>query len=253
MEWADGESLHWSDTSPTSLSHRQKIIHAIADATLDLLQIQKPGDSAKEYVTSRINQKIERALSGKYAGGGVEGCHKQLDLLDEFWDPDLDTAPHVLVHGDLSVNNIIVNGNSDVEKIIDLGWSDMVPLQFAAVYPRFLTYQPSQVCLEKGDVVSFDWSVKYTSIMMRDRAFYLNCIKRRAYSEGGIALDFYKALDRPGESRRYWWFRAVHQLDAHKAMVACDWDPGYTADVNNPKLNSNSNSMAHVGLYLVNL
>ena len=32
----------------------------------------------------------------------------------------------------------------------------MVPLQFAAVYPRFLTYQPSQVCLENGDVASFD-------------------------------------------------------------------------------------------------
>ena len=57
-----------------------------------------------------------RALGGKYAGGGVEGCRKQLDLLDEFWDSDLNTAPHVLIHGDLSDTNIIVNGNLDVEK-----------------------------------------------------------------------------------------------------------------------------------------
>lgn len=55
-------------------------------------------------------------MSGKYAGRGIEGCRKQLDLLNEFWDLDLDTAPHVLIHGDLSDTNIIVNGNSDVEK-----------------------------------------------------------------------------------------------------------------------------------------
>lgn len=42
MEWADGESLHWSDTSLASLSHRQKVIQAIVEATLDLLQIQRP-------------------------------------------------------------------------------------------------------------------------------------------------------------------------------------------------------------------
>lgn len=43
VEWADGEPLRWTDTSPADLSHRQKIIHAIAEATLDLLQIQRPG------------------------------------------------------------------------------------------------------------------------------------------------------------------------------------------------------------------
>lgn len=101
----------------------------------------------------------------------------------------------------------------------------MVPLQFAAVYPRFLTYQPSEVRSENGDIVSFEWSVKHTSIMIRDRAFYLDCVNQRAHSEGGIARDFYKVLARHDESRRYWWFRAVHQVDAHMAMVACDWNP----------------------------
>jgi len=43
VEWADGEPLRWTDTCPADLSHRRKIIHAIAEATLDLLQIQRPG------------------------------------------------------------------------------------------------------------------------------------------------------------------------------------------------------------------
>jgi hypothetical protein len=33
-------------------------------------------------------------------------------MVSEFWIPDLDDAPHVLLHGDLSGNNIIVDGRS---------------------------------------------------------------------------------------------------------------------------------------------
>ena len=37
-------------------------------------------------------------------------------MVSEFWIPDLDDAPHVLVHGDLSGNNIIVDGNFNIQR-----------------------------------------------------------------------------------------------------------------------------------------
>lgn len=40
--------------------------------------------------------------------GTVAECEDQKNLVAEYWIPGLDTAPHVLVHGDLSGNNIIV-------------------------------------------------------------------------------------------------------------------------------------------------
>ncbi|KAJ8068033.1 hypothetical protein OCU04_003610 [Sclerotinia nivalis] len=145
------------------------------------------GISAKTYITNRIDRKIERALRHDYPGGDVESCRRQLALLEEFWDSALDMAPHVLIHGDLSDSNIIVDGDANVKKIIDLGWSDMVPLQFAAVYPRFLAYQPH---VFSNNEAAVGWPIKNTSIMMRDRAFYLDCIRQCACSDGGIALDF---------------------------------------------------------------
>jgi aminoglycoside phosphotransferase (APT) family kinase protein len=37
-------------------------------------------------------------------------------MVSEFWIPDLDDAPHVLLHGDLSGNNIIVDGNLNIQR-----------------------------------------------------------------------------------------------------------------------------------------
>jgi hypothetical protein len=106
--------------------------------------------------------------------------------------------------------------------VLDLGWGDMVPLQFAAEYPRFLTHEPVQI--SSGTTV-FDWQKKNTDIMKRDRLFYLDCVRERACSEGGIARDYYQLLARSDECSRYWWFKAISQADIHKAMCACDWDP----------------------------
>lgn len=87
---------------------------------------------------------------------------------------------------------------------------------------------PSEVCSGDGDIVLFGWSVEHTSIMMRDSAFYLDGVNQRTPSKGCVASDFYKFLAHHDESRSYWWFRTVHYVYAHMAMVACDWNPGHT-------------------------
>jgi hypothetical protein len=101
----------------------------------------------------------------------------------------------------------------------------MVPLQFAAEYPRFLTHEPEQIYLDSHTRTVFEWRKKNTGMMRRDREFYLNCVKERAASEGGIVDDYYRLLARSDECNRYWWFKAISQADIYEAMCACDWDP----------------------------
>ncbi|KAB5570378.1 hypothetical protein GE09DRAFT_1171077 [Coniochaeta sp. 2T2.1] len=186
-----------------------------ADPTAD----NELGETALNWITSKINRKIVRAKANTLPGGTVAECEDQKNLVAEYWIPELDTAPHVLVHGDLSGNNIIVADDDTfaVKSIIDLGWAELVPLQFAAVYPRFLTHEPD------------DGAVKFasrdTEQMREDRTFYLQCIQGRATREGGIALDYYRVLEREDEPSRYWWFTAASRIGIHKAMVSCGWAP----------------------------
>jgi hypothetical protein len=103
------------------------------------------------------------------------------------------------------------------DSIIDLGWAELLPLQFAAVYPRFLTYEPNEGVL--------GFASRDTKQMREDRTYYLKCIHGRATREGGIALDYYRVLSREDEPSRYWWFTAASRIDIHKAMVSCGWAP----------------------------
>lgn len=112
--------------------------------------------------------------------------------------------------------------------IIDLGWAELVPLQFAAVYPRFLTHEPV-----KGE--GYDWRARNTEQMEQDRAFYLECVKERASREEGnsMLMNYYRVLAREDEIARYWWLTAASRIDIHRAMAECDWSP----PVKGPKQN----------------
>ena len=158
-----------------------------------------------------------------------------MSLLERYWIPHLDKAPRVLVHGDLSANNIIVGMNSNLKRslsvdtrtvhgfadlvsILDSGWAEMVPLQFAATYPRFLTHEP----LQHG---SFDWTATDTNRMQKDRLVSRECIRDRAVHEGGVCQVYYDILCREDEINCHWWFVAISEADKHMAMVSCDWSP----------------------------
>ncbi|THV67006.1 hypothetical protein D6D27_10224, partial [Aureobasidium pullulans] len=87
-----------------------------------------------------VMRKIERAEKGSYSGSNVQSCKKQMSLLERYWIPHLNNEQRVLVHSDLSANNIIMDQHSNLksvydfanlDSILDLGWAEMVPLQFA--------------------------------------------------------------------------------------------------------------------------
>lgn len=87
----------------------------------------------------------------------------------------------------------------------------MIPLQFAAVYPRFLTNEPQ---MTNGE---YYWP-NSSQMMDRDRRFYLQCIGNIALARGGTAKTYYEVLQREDEVRRYWWFSAVSRLDIMRAV-----------------------------------
>lgn len=112
-------------------------------------------------------------------------------------------------------------------RIIDLGFAEMIPLQFAACFPNFLTHDfqslHDKVEVEHGNTYGpLVWRPKNTPMMRRDRAFYLQCIKE--LSKGDPMLEeYYRLLADKDEIRRYWWLMAATKLKVHRAMAACNW------------------------------
>lgn len=78
--------------------------------------------------------------------------------------------------------------------VIDLGWAEMVPLQFAAEYPRFLTPEPIETA------TGISWGGGEGDVQRsQDRRYYLSCVRDRAEREGGLALWYYWILSRSDE------------------------------------------------------
>ena len=74
------------------------------------------GVNALDWITSKIDRKIARAKAKQFPHGTMSECEEQKALILRYWVPEIDEAPHVLVHGDLSTNNIIVDDSSEVKR-----------------------------------------------------------------------------------------------------------------------------------------
>ncbi|KFY67772.1 hypothetical protein V497_00236 [Pseudogymnoascus sp. VKM F-4516 (FW-969)] len=217
-EWAEGMQLRWTESFP-ALPQRNKVIRSLAQIVLNLLQVQNKEYTATTYTTTLINRKIKRAQDSKLPGATVSECLGQQSLISEYLVPDLDQAPCVLVHGDLTAENIIVDQDFNVKAIIDLGFAEILPLQFSACFPNFLTYEfesphdPIEVEHGSGADGPLVWGSKNTEMMRRDRAFYLQCVKE--LSGGDPLLEaYYQLLAAEKEIRRYWWLVAATKLKA---------------------------------------
>ncbi|OBT74311.1 hypothetical protein VF21_06877 [Pseudogymnoascus sp. 05NY08] len=184
--------------------------------------------TATSYITTLINRKIKRAENNKLPGATVSECLDQQSLIEEFLIPDLDDTPCVLVHGDLTAENVIVDEDFNVKAIIDLGFAEIIPLQFSACFPNFLTHdfesehEPVEVEYGSSTDGPLVWRSRNTEIMRRDRAFYLECVE--GFSRGDPMLGkYYELLATEDEIRRYWWIVAATKLKVHRAMAACNW------------------------------
>ncbi|KAF3479708.1 uncharacterized protein GIQ15_06684 [Arthroderma uncinatum] len=151
-----------------------------------------------------------------------------MDLIAEYLIPSLDQSSCVLVHGDLSTENIIIDQDFNVKAIINLGFAEKIPFQLSACFPNFLTHDfqtpHDQVEVEYGNNTDghLVCKPKNTPTMRRDRVFYLQCVKE--LSEGDPMLEeYYQLLASKDEIRRYWWLMAATKLKVHQAMAVCNW------------------------------
>jgi hypothetical protein len=76
--------------------------------------------TATSYITTLINRKIKRAENNKLPGATISECLDQQSLIAEYLMPDLDDAPCVLVHGDLTAENVIVDEDFNVKAYVPL-------------------------------------------------------------------------------------------------------------------------------------
>ncbi|KAJ8068464.1 hypothetical protein OCU04_004019 [Sclerotinia nivalis] len=218
--WVNGQTLKWSISQPKQELRRNALMERIARINVDFLQVQKLGCSAKTWMETKITRKIKRVESGALQGANIlKECEDQERLIDRYLPLQCEEVPHVLVHNDLCGNNIIVNEKTELQCVIDLGQAEMLPIPLAAVYPPFLTHDPTQ----EGQEIN--WAARDTETMQRDRAFYLGCIRELALAKGGLVEEYYTNLARQDEIDKYWWFVAVSSITMHKAMAACNWKP----------------------------
>ncbi|KAI4853212.1 hypothetical protein E4T44_00983 [Aureobasidium sp. EXF-8845] len=201
--------------------------------------------SAETYVTQAVDRKIKRVLNGQLRTANLVDCLQQRSLIRRYLIPELDGSPWVMVHGDLSGTNIIVDSDNAISglsatlmfvlirppRIIDFGLAEYLPLQFAAVFPRILdheTYQNSDdVEIEPELAVDLEsslvWRSKNTETKRRDREQFLDSVKRLCDTHGEICSSFHRVLASSDEIRRYWWFTAISNQKLHQAMVKVNW------------------------------
>lgn len=164
--------------------------------------------------------------------------------------PELDSSPWVMAHGDLSATNIITDSDNNlsglvaltlintlqsaltkISRIIDLGFAEYLPLQFAAVFPIILDHES---CQDQHDIdvapelvqnpeSSLVWRSKNTETKRRDRQLFVDTVKNLCNTYGDICETFYRVLTSKDEIRRYWWFLAVSNQKLHQAMVKVKW------------------------------
>lgn len=83
-------------------------------------------ETATSYITTLVNRKIKRARDNKLPAATVSECLDQQSLMAEYLIPNLDHAPCVLIHGDLTTENIIVDQDFNVKAYVPLSLLHML-------------------------------------------------------------------------------------------------------------------------------
>ncbi|KFY74438.1 hypothetical protein V499_05554 [Pseudogymnoascus sp. VKM F-103] len=196
FEWAEGTQLRWTESFP-AVSQRDKVHRKYSHFIYH----------------NPINRKIKRAENNKLPGATISECLDQQSLIAEYLIPDLDNSPCVLVHGDLTAENVTVDEEFNVKAIINLGFAEIIPLQFSACFPDFLTYDFES----EHEPVEVEYGGGSDGPL-----FYLRCVEE--FSRGDPMLEaYYKLLAAEDAIKRYWWFVAATKLKVHRAMAACSW------------------------------
>ena len=93
-----------------------------------MLKWTSPGCSARQYITSKIDEKLCQAKSHGVSDRTVEECREAQRMPDQYMEPELDDSPHVLIHGDLRAANIVVDSDFNVQMYVEPGLQNYLTL-----------------------------------------------------------------------------------------------------------------------------
>ena len=131
-EWIEGSSLVWKDDFPPEIEKRDSVIKTLARFTIESAsKLSKKGSfaatannvniltqtgntTARVYVTQAIDRKIARVVHGQLRTAKLVDCLRQRSLVNKYVIPELEEAPWIMVHDDLSQHNIIVDNEGAV-------------------------------------------------------------------------------------------------------------------------------------------
>lgn len=81
-------------------------------------------------------------LDEAQGGEALYHLHVFREFAQQWVDPSLDHGPFVLVHGDFSASNLIINEDHSIDAVLDWEWSRVVPRQFFGP-PLWLNLSPT--------------------------------------------------------------------------------------------------------------
>lgn len=70
--------------------------------------------TAEVYVTKAIDRKIKRVLQGQLRTAKLVDCLRQRSLIRKYLISEMNSSPWVMVHGDLSGSNIIMDNEYNI-------------------------------------------------------------------------------------------------------------------------------------------
>ncbi|KAL4876158.1 hypothetical protein BJY04DRAFT_210812 [Aspergillus karnatakaensis] len=101
-----------------------------------------PGSvTATEHFTRIIRNKLNQVRNGQPQGITEQDCVSQMNILRDIILPELDSVPFAFDHGGLAPQNILIDAEYNVTRMIDWGFAAAVPIQQAACSPRLLRLQ----------------------------------------------------------------------------------------------------------------
>lgn len=131
LSWIPGDPLKWNNNVPLHRCDRDKILQQVVQIILDLIQCTEAkskytmklniiqvlttiGGSTLDFLTDAVDRKIIRVYRNQLPETSLEDCLILRALLPKVVHEELNHAPFLISHGDLSSNNILVDSDYNV-------------------------------------------------------------------------------------------------------------------------------------------
>ncbi|KAH8690196.1 kinase-like domain-containing protein [Talaromyces proteolyticus] len=206
--WVSGDPLKWNDAAPLHRCDRDKVLRQVIQIILQLIQCTKAKKGPTlDFLTDAVDRKFIRVFRNQLPGISLEDCLALRASLPEVVHGELDDAPFLISHGDLSSNNILVDNDYNITGIIDWGFATYQPFPLAGGLPRFLVMETEE-------------SLIPSSVTQQDRRSLVTHLSQCSCEYAPLLALMYGAAD---ADYRWMVLEAVFSKGTHKWLADCMW------------------------------